>query len=261
VSRPVYQDIGRDYNANRRADPRVVAHLLDLLALPSGARVADIGAGTGNYSAALAAAGIRVTAIDPSPLMLAQAVEAGGLDWLLGVAQALPLRDGCVDAVVSTMTLQHLRPHIGAAAREMYRVAKGGPAVLLIVDPREAQPFWFAGYFPSIRARMFDSYAPLSEIEAHFRAAGFRSFDVEPFPLPRDFTDMNMHSGWGRPEIYLDAGFRQNMSPFVLASAAEVEEGVARLRRDLDSGAWDAANGPLRELESFDLGFRMLRAG
>jgi ubiquinone/menaquinone biosynthesis C-methylase UbiE len=239
----------------------VVAHLLDLLALPAGARIADVGAGTGNYSAALAAAGYPVIAIDPSPLMLAQAVGAEGLERLLGVAQALPLRDRSVEAVVSTMTLQHLRPHIGAAAREMHRVAGGGPAVLLVVDPREAERFWFADYFPVIRARMFDSYAPLNEIEAQFRAAGYGSFEVLSFPLPRDFSDMNMHSGWGRPEIYLDAGFRQNMSPFALASASEVSEGVERLRRDLESGAWDAANGALREQESFDLGFRFLRAG
>ena len=260
MRRPVYEDIGRDYNANRRADPRVVAHLLDLLGLPQGDHIADVGAGTGNYSRALVSAGYRVTAVDPSLRMLTQGNAAKGLSRLLGAAQALPLRDGRADSVVSMMTLQHLRPLIGEAAREMRRVLRGGPAVLLVVDPREAQPFWFADYFPAIRARMFESYAPLSEIEGHFRAAGFQRFEVFPFPLPADFTDMNMHSGWNRPEIYLDAGFRQNMSPFAMASEAEVRTGVERLRHDLASGAWDEASGGLRQAESLDLGFRFIRA-
>jgi hypothetical protein len=69
-----------------------------------------------------------------------------------------------------------------------------------------------------------------------------------------------MHSGWNRPEIYLDAGFRRNMSPFALASEQEVEAGISRLRIDLNSGAWDAAHEALRRLESYDLGFRFLRA-
>lgn len=255
---PVYEDIGKDYNTNRRADPRVVSHLVELLALPPDALIADVGAGTGNYSRALVEAGYRVVAIDPSMRMLHQA--SGDLRRLTSAAQAIPLRDASVDGLISTMTLQHLRPLIGDAAREMRRVLRDGPAVLLVVDPREAQPFWFADYFPAIRARMYDSYAPLGEIEAHFRAAGFTSFEVVPFPLPAAFSDMNMHSGWNRPEIYLDARFRQNMSPFALASADETRDGVEPLQRDLDSGAWDAAHGHLREQESLDLGFRFLRA-
>jgi ubiquinone/menaquinone biosynthesis C-methylase UbiE len=257
VPQPVYEQIGAGYNANRRADPRVVQHLVDLLDLPPGALLADVGAGTGNYSRALGDYGYRVLAIDPSLRMLTQGDE---LERCVAAGQALPLHDGSVDGVVSTMTLQHMRPLIGEVAREMRRVLQDGPAVLLVVDPREAQPFWFSEYFPAIRARMFDSYAPLSEVEAHFRSAGFSRFGVVQFPLPADFTDMNMHSGWNRPEIYLDAGFRQNMSPFALASDDDVVSGVAALRRDLESGAWDAKHGELRTRQSYDLGFRFLRA-
>ena len=229
----------------------------DLLGLPPRALVADVGAGTGNYSRALGEYGYRVIGLDPSLRMLAQ---GDGLERCVAAGQALPLRDASVDGVVSTMTLQHMRPLIGDVARDMRRVLNDGPAVLLAVDPREAQPFWFAEYFPEIRARMFDSYAPLSEIEAHFRSAGFSTFDAVPFPLPAGFTDMNMHSGWNRPEIYLEAGFRRNMSPFALASEDEVTPGVEALRRDLDSGAWDAKHGELRSQERYDLGFRFIRA-
>jgi hypothetical protein len=41
----------------------------------------------------------------------------------------------------------------------------------------------------------------------------------------------------------------------------EVEEGVARLRADLESGEWHRRNAELLELEEFDLGYRLLVAG
>ena len=50
-----------------------MAELVRLLDLPADASIADIGAGTGNYANALAAAGYRVQAIEPSATMRAQA--------------------------------------------------------------------------------------------------------------------------------------------------------------------------------------------
>jgi ubiquinone/menaquinone biosynthesis C-methylase UbiE len=258
MSTPVYEQIGRDYNANRRADPRVVRHLLDLLALLPGARIADIGAGTGNYSNALGEAGLQVIAIEPSRQMRAQSLPHARVAWLAGVAEALPLRDSAVDAVVTTMTLQHLKD-LDAPGREMARIAPRGPTVVLCVDPRLASPFWFQEYFPGIRARMFGTYAPLERVIEAMSSPGRSRVDVVPFPLPADFSDMNMHSGWNRPEIYLDGRFRRSMSPFALASANEVQGGVERLRADLASGAWDAAYGKHRTLPSLDLGFRFVR--
>jgi hypothetical protein len=41
----------------------------------------------------------------------------------------------------------------------------------------------------------------------------------------------------------------------------EVEEGVARLRADLESGEWQRRNAELLELEELDLGYRLLVAG
>ncbi len=60
-----------------------VAFLVDLLGLPSGARILDVGCGTGRHSVALAARGYRMTGLDISAGMLAQAraaAEAAGVD-------------------------------------------------------------------------------------------------------------------------------------------------------------------------------------
>ncbi|MFJ6378422.1 class I SAM-dependent methyltransferase [Kitasatospora sp. NPDC092039] len=67
-----------------------------------GPRVLDLGAGTGKLTATLAALGHDVVSVEPDPAMLAElrgslpAVRA-----LPGSAEAIPLPDGAVDAVVS----------------------------------------------------------------------------------------------------------------------------------------------------------------
>lgn len=55
----LYNSIGEDYNATRQADERIVAKLISLLDLPTDSTIANIGAGTGNYSNAIAQQGIR----------------------------------------------------------------------------------------------------------------------------------------------------------------------------------------------------------
>ena len=70
----LYDKIGITYRQTRRADPRIVEKLITLLNLAAGTCIADVGAGTGNYSNALADAGFTVRAIEPSPIMRAQAI-------------------------------------------------------------------------------------------------------------------------------------------------------------------------------------------
>ena len=65
----------------------------------------------------------------------------------------------------------------------------------------------------------------------------------------------------GRPEAYLDSAVRAGISSLALLSPADAERGAARLREDLESGAWDARFGHLRELPELDLGYRLVVAG
>ncbi|MDH3472812.1 MAG: class I SAM-dependent methyltransferase [Rhodospirillales bacterium] len=104
-----------------------------------GARVADIGCGDGALVRLMARAGARVSGIEPSPAQLARAraVEpAGGEDYLQARAEALPLADAALDAVVFFNALHHVPVEaMGAALAEAARVLKPG-GLLYAMEPR-----------------------------------------------------------------------------------------------------------------------------
>jgi len=258
MSDATYDVIGESYNTNRAADRRILKKIVDLLNLPSGKLIADIGAGTGNYTNALADSGYRLFAVEPSETMRQQAVPHGNATWLHGFAESLPLQDASVDGVIMILAVHHFSD-IRSAAREVARVCPAGPLVMLTMDPRESEKLWFYDYFPEIERHVHKVFPPLNEVIDIFSDAGHRPAQVVKFPLPHDLADKNMHSGWNRPEIYLDPVMRQNTSGFALASPSAVQKGITLLENDLRSGKWDRLNGHLRKQESFDAGFRFLQ--
>ena len=101
-----------------------------------GARVLDIGAGTGNASIPAAQRGARVTASDLTPELLAagsRRPEAEGLDieWAEADAENLPFEDESFDVVMSAIGVM-FAPHHQAAADEVVRVCRPGGTVALL---------------------------------------------------------------------------------------------------------------------------------
>ncbi len=253
----VYDSIGKTYSRSRRADPRIVAQISALLRLPHGARLADIGAGTGNYTNALANAGFQISAIEPSAAMRAQATAHKNTVWLEGAAEAIPLLDNSVDGVVSTLAIHHFTS-VPRAVAEMHRVCPAGPRVIFTVDPRVGDNLWFYDYFPRFYSRDLEAVPPIDEQAASLADNKGWETAITPFRLPHDLMDLVMLAGWNRPELYFDETFRANVSGFRFAKPAEVSEGLARLRRDLDSGAWDEKHGHLRQQDTIDAGYRFI---
>ncbi|TXI41590.1 MAG: methyltransferase domain-containing protein, partial [Mycobacterium sp.] len=82
------------------------SELVAAAGIRAGQRVLDVAAGTGNAAFAAAQTGARVIASDLCPDLLERgraAATAGGLDvdWREANAEALRLRDGVFDAVIS----------------------------------------------------------------------------------------------------------------------------------------------------------------
>ncbi len=255
---PIYNSIGQQYSKTRIPDRRIINKLIELLNLPKGSIIADIGAGTGGYSLGLANQEFFVNAVEPSPVMQKQAVEHANIKWFTGYAEDLPLPNNSVDAVISILTIHHFSD-LAQAFQEMHRVVRNGAIILLTFDIRFAQKIWLYNYFPFLWEDAL-RFFPLSELINLVQVNTKRRVEAIPFLLPHDLSDLFAAAAWRRPELYLQPEVRAGISSFPLADAHLVEQGVKSLAADLSSGEWDAKYGDIRNLTEIDLGYRFLRA-
>lgn len=110
----------------------------------------------------------------------------------------------------------------------------------------------FQDYLPEILAQDRRDFPTLAQLTAALGPT--RVVDV---PVPRDCTDGFLLAFWGRPEAVLDPAARAATSGFARMNDEREAAAVARLARDLASGAWDRAHGQLRTLPALDVGLRL----
>lgn len=256
---PIYDSIGQSYSKFRLPDPRIVDTLVNLLQLEPGSLVADIGAGTGNYSRAIAERGFFLYAVEPSSVMRLQATQHPRVQWLTGYAEDIPLPTSSVDSVICILASHHFS-NLEKAIREMNRVARSGAIIFLTFDPRVGEKLWVVDYFPSLWEDAFRVFPPLIDVVAIIEANTQRMVEIFPLMLPHNLTDMFFAAGWRRPESYLNPDVRAGISALSLADASIVETGVNLLKEHLDSGQWDTKYGEILKLEAFDAGYRFLCA-
>ncbi len=257
--KPVYDQIGENYTKHRCADRRIVGKLADVLGMSSPATIADIGAGTGNYSRAIADLGFQVHAIEPSVAMRNQATPHDAVQWTAGTAENTPLPDNSIDAVLCILASHHF-VSLSSAITEMSRICRSGPIVWLTFDPREAETPWIADYFPTIWAETFNVFPPVAAVCGLLGQHAHRHTEVITWSVPHDLDDCFMAAGWRRPKMYLDRGVRACMSAFALADAEVVNQGLSRLQHDLETGQWESIHGELLDQDILDWGYRFLKA-
>ena len=252
ASGDLYDTIGRGYGRSRRTDPRIAAVLHR--ALGDARSVANVGAGTGSYEPEDRA----VIAIEPSGVMLAQRAP-GSAPAVRARAEALPLADRSVDAVMAILTLHHWSDR-EAGLRECARVARTR-LVVLTWDP-DSNGFWLVrDYLPAFLAL---DRAQFPRVETIGAALGDDvRIEAVPLAVPRDCTAGFLGAYWRRPEAYLDPAVQAGISSFARQEpndAAETNEGLARLRADLASGAWADRYGAIASGETLDVGYRVVVA-
>jgi hypothetical protein len=79
-------------------------------------------------------------------------------------------------------------------------------------------------------------------------------------PTPGDCVDGFFEAFWNRPEALLDPTIRGSQSMWALLEANVERQIVDRLRRDLDSGVWDARHGHLRTMTEYQGALRLVIA-
>ncbi|KQR73776.1 SAM-dependent methyltransferase [Burkholderia sp. Leaf177] len=123
--------------------PEVAAWLRDQLGLEAGKTVIDLGAGTGKFTPRLIDTGAQVIAVEPVAGMLQKlAASFPQVDARAGTADAIPLSDASVDAVVCAQSFHWFATH--AALAEIHRVLKPGGTLGLIWNLRDARVPWVA---------------------------------------------------------------------------------------------------------------------
>jgi SAM-dependent methyltransferase len=120
--RTAFSMVADEYDRGRPGYPDEVFDALGPLA---GLRVADVGAGTGIATRALLARGAHVVAVDPSPPMLARAVDRSpDLRAVVADGARLPLPDGSFDLVTFGQSWHWLDPD--RRCDEVHRVLRPG---------------------------------------------------------------------------------------------------------------------------------------
>ncbi len=239
-----YEEIGGGYAGKRRGDPRIAARIH--AALGDAETVVNVGAGAGSYEP-----GDRwVLAVEPSAAMRAQR-PAGAAPAIDARAEALPLDDDAVDAAMACVTVHHWRPRAAGLA-ELRRVARG-PVVVFTFE-LDALPAWQLDLLHEGIELERPRFGTVAEVAAEL---GGRT-RVEPIPTPADCTDGFFEAYWNRPEALLDPAVRAAQSLWALLGPEAEARIVARLRADLESGAWDEAHGHLRTQAQYDGALRLL---
>ncbi len=109
-----------------------------------GPRVLDLGAGTGKLTATLVALGADVIAVEPDPAMLTELRRAlPAVRALPGSAEAIPLPDASVDAVVAGNALHWF--DMAVAGPEIARVLAPGGILAGLWNVMDDRVDWVAG--------------------------------------------------------------------------------------------------------------------
>lgn len=239
-----YERHGRAYSEHRRADPRITARIRQ--ALGEARTVLNVGAGTGSYEPD----DRWVLAVEPSAAMRGQR-GVGAAPAIVARAEALPLDDDAVDAAMAVLTVHHWEPP-EAGLRELRRVARH-TALVLTLD-LQAAPAWQL----ELLGEGLAVERPRFPLVPDIAAALGPDVVVECIPTPGDCTDGMIEAFWNRPEALLDREVRGAQSMWALLDPGVEERIVERLRRALDSGAWDAEHGHLRRRREYEGSLRLI---
>ncbi len=128
------------------------------LEAPPSLVVADLGAGTGISSRAIAARGPRVLAIEPNAAMRGASQPDPRIEWIDGTAEHTTLEDDTVDAATAFQAWHWV--DFAAATAEVRRIVRPGGCLAIVYNERDERDAFTAAYGDIVREYAVDRTEP-----------------------------------------------------------------------------------------------------
>jgi SAM-dependent methyltransferase len=218
-----YDRISGRYDRSRWFGPEFARELAAVLPPGFAPRAAlEVGCGTGNATACLAAAWpeAHLVGLDLSAGMLARArAKLGALPLVRADAGRLPLADRSFDLVAGVYVLHHLKPPEDFYAEAARVLRPGGRLVLLTAAHAQIRGHFLNGFFPSFAAVDCARFPDLPAVEEGLAAAGLGPAARREVAVAEYAVD----------ETYLARVRDRHISTLELVPEREFAEGLARL--------------------------------
>ncbi|MGV9265213.1 class I SAM-dependent methyltransferase [Kitasatospora sp. NPDC003701] len=171
--------VAAEYDRARPSYPDELFDELERLAgrTLKGARVLDVGAGTGIATRLLAARGADVVAVEPTPGMGAQFLASSpGLPLVRGTGDELPFHDRSADFVTYAQAFHWTRPE--RSVPEAMRVLRPGGALATWWNVKDSSVGWVRAMGERLAAALADGchgYGAVNEITGHLAPYDLRT--------------------------------------------------------------------------------------
>jgi SAM-dependent methyltransferase len=229
VPRVDYDAVASGYDRRYRdGGPADLAAFVRARCAEAGDRpVLEVGCGTGRWLVEVMQGGGRAVGLEPSVEMLARARERVPAAALLrGRAEALPLRDGLLGAVLCIYVVHHLDDPAAFVAEAARVLAAGGTLSVLALAPHDGRDVWYLyDYFEGTRSADHGRYPSTAEVARWMTSAGLADVRVEV--AARITRTMAGSAVLDDPILT-----RHGTCQLSLLSDAEFERGMARIRAD-----------------------------
>ncbi len=221
-----YDRIAPAYDRHRTGDGPYLPFLRALAAEHRGARVLELGAGTGNHGPQVAAgSSAPLHCLEPAAGMIAQGRgKHPEARWTRAKAEALPYANGTFGFVYGILFLQYIHD-MRILAGECARVIARGSVALVTVPHDFIRTHPMNRFFPSFAHIDLARFPEESSVEEALRQAGFTE------------TGRVRHQ---RPAAIVDAAYVQRIadrfiSTYELIPEPEFQHGLRALRAEVAS--------------------------
>jgi ubiquinone/menaquinone biosynthesis C-methylase UbiE len=163
----------------RESSMRLIETCMRVAGLKRGAHVADLGCGSGVFTALLRELGYKPVGLDISAKLIALGRNRyPDVEFLEGDAEHLPFPSSSLDGVLLSGLVHHL-PDPSRCAAEVFRVLKPGGAFVAF-DPNRMNPFMYlyrdrsSPFYSSVGVTENERPVLAQKVAAIFRKCGFR---------------------------------------------------------------------------------------